>query len=134
MKRSMRAYSQYQITACVSRCAVVSVYLVIVHLLMIHTLHVITGPETAPAHHLTVGSNATHMGVSSTDPVGGDVNCTAPDFVAQRFEIPLADVDLDAITVTACDAPLPLASGMSEVTLPRPPGPERQAILQRFTL
>ncbi len=117
-----------------ARCAAASAYLVIVHLLLIHLLHMTTGPEVASAHHLTAGSNVTHAGVSSTDPASNDANCSAPDFVAQRIEIPLAEADPGSITVTQCDLPAFLTFRWSEATLPRLPGPERQAILQRFTL
>lgn len=134
VKRPILAQAHSQMATRIARCTAVGAYLVIVHFLLLHTLHLVTGPDAPTPHQMSAGTTPAQTSGSSADPAGADASCSAPAFVTQRFEIPLSHVEPGAFTVIVCDAPSPPTFLVSETILPRPPGPDRQAILQRFTL
>ncbi len=110
-------------------------WLVIVHILLIHMLHFVTSPEMGSSPHHSMGeSSAMHGSVSESSMTTDDVDCSAPTFVMQRFEVPVADAFMGIGRAFTSDVEQPSTLPLPDCILPRPPGPERQAILQRFTL
>lgn len=107
---------------------------VIVHLLLIHSLHLMTGHGAAAAHHAPMSSIGTNDSGPTVDPSGGDANCAAPSFVGQRLDILVAFVDSGTVAEIVPDDRPSSSAIQASCDLPRLPGPDRQAILQRFTL
>jgi hypothetical protein len=107
---------------------------VIVHLVLIHTLHLALSPETSMAHHQIAGTHASHTSVAVTESGGNDISCSAPGFVSQRVEALVIEAATGLITDITPELPRTTVSPATDCDPPRPPGPERQAFLQRFTL
>ncbi len=115
--------------------------LVLTHLLTAHVSHAM--PVSHPSDH----ESGTHRPAFETHPhrvfaldldsivTDSAVACPIPRILGQRFD---QDIDL-APTTGLWHAGPPRIETTTQVApvcaaLPRPPGPDRQAILQRFTL
>lgn len=131
---SVRSHSPVQSHHTTAQLVAAYALVVIIHLVLIHTLHlamVAPGPATLDQ---SIDAYAAYPNMGSTIPEGGDAGCSAPTVVAQRSELQLSDVSSSSPTTIPVTATRRLASRRSECVVQPPPGPDRQALLQRFTL
>ena len=131
---SIRARQQRQVATGKAHCVAAYVCLVIVHLVLIHTLHLTLSPPSSMAHHQAVGTQASHASVTLTESPATDISCSAPNFVSQRDETVVSIVLVGPLTTVTAESPRAADSPGTNCDLPRPSGPARQALLQRFTL
>ena len=129
-----RALNQCQATSGKTQRVAAYVCLVIVQLVLIHMLHLSVSPDATTAHDPAVGERQTHTIVSSTDPDTDNGRCSAPGVVSQRVDSASIAMAIDPLTIIVAQMPLHRVSAGTDCDLPRPPGPERQASLQRFML
>lgn len=131
---SIRPRQQHQAASGSTHCVAAYACLVIVHLLLIHTLHLALSSESSMAHHQVAGAHASHARVAASESAGNDISCSAPNFVSQRGEtVVIAALMSPLLVVTPALPPsaFPLRANCDPL---RPSGPARQALLQRFTL
>lgn len=118
--------------------AAACVLVVLAHALVVHTSLHLPSAWLGGAHMHDAAAHApdalTSAAPAVADADGAELACGAVQWVAQRLEgLP------DATVAPAALTPAPvvvLIVGIAALGLhlPRPPGPDRQAILQRFTL
>lgn len=115
--------------------ALVSVLVVILHLLMAHTTHVQTGQQH-PADHASQMSRPLDQALHSWGQLGFKLDCPIPNLLTPRVEsLPaLISMILWLTSALILLSALYLRAVAARESLPRPPGPTRQAFLQRFTL
>ncbi len=130
----IRARQQRQVETGKTHCVAAYTCLIIVHLVLIHTLHLALPSESSMAHYQVAGTHASHASVASSESAGNDISCSAPNFVSQRVETVVITASMSPLPEVIPELPQSPVSLRADCDPPRPPGPTRQALLQRFTL
>jgi hypothetical protein len=122
-------------SATMTRLLAMCALLIAGHGMLVHTLHLAHAPHADGV----VAAHATHMRhtrLHLDTPADSQPDCSAPSFVTTRGDAPLGGMSFPvaACTSTAIAADVEPPLQACPAPLPRSPGPDRQALLQRFTL